>query len=429
MSVYLKAYRALAEIFQRGAYCAEALEQVRDGEDEGKLTFLVYGVLDRYLELDALIDRCCTRPKPAARLILRMGAFLGRYSQMPVYAVTDEMVDLCRQLGKEGLCGFVNATLKAIIAQPEAWPKDPVKALSVRYSTPEWIVVKYRRQYGADAEAMLAFRPESMEHIRLREPRKTFLEWLTSAGVFYRLSELDDAVWADYGSLLAARLPPESFVKMNYGSMRVVRLAERGLLSDGKLSVRSGSQADASSAHRNKPLRILDACAAPGGKSCYLADRFPRAEVTACDLHPHRVALIRSYAARLGLSRVRAEQRDAAAFCAEWESSFDLVLADVPCSGLGTMYSKPDVKLHRKPEDIPELAALQERILGNVSRYVRPGGVLVYSTCTTLREENEDVVYRFVRDHPNFGKEAEEKLNPITAHCEGFYLVRLRRES
>ena len=404
MTVYARAYRVLSRIFSEGAYLSDALRS-DTGEDRAKLTYLVYGVLDRAVELDFIIGQCCRAPKPAAKLILRIGTFLGRYSRMPAYAAVDECVKLCRELGKEGLCGFVNATLRRCIECEISYPRGRAEALAVRYSFPEWIVKKYLRQYGADAEKLLAFRPETREHIRVRGEGKTFREALAAAGVTFSESKLPDAVFADYGALLAAGLPGEDYVKMNEGSMEICRLA----------------------AEDEVPARILDACAAPGGKSCYLADLFPEAEVTACDIHPHRLELIAAYAKRLKIKSVSPLLQDAREFRQEWESGFGLVLADVPCSGLGVLYSKPDIKLTRRPEDIPALAEIQEGILRNLCRYVAPGGALVYSTCTTLREENEDVVFRFVRDHPGFEKERERKWNPVLSGTEGFYAVKFRR--
>lgn len=407
MTVYAKAYRALVRIFEEGAYLSVALNESEGGEDRAKLTFLVYGVLDRAVELDCIIDRNCKSPKPAARMILRLGTFLGKYSRMPVYAAVDESVKLCRELGKSGLCGFINATLKSCIACKIEPPKDRAAALSLAHSFPIWIVKKYLRQYGEDAEKMLAYRPRTQEHIRIRGDVPAFCETLRKAGVEFESSRLADAVFADYAALLAAKMPGESFVKMNEGSMEICRFAAEG----------------------ETPGEILDACAAPGGKSCYLADLFPQAKVFACDLHPHRIELIRNYARRLGVQNVFPELRDAAGFVPEWEEKFPLILADAPCSGLGVAYSKPDIKLARKPEDIPTLAETQARILENLRRYVSPGGALVYSTCTTLREENEDVVYRFLRDNPGFCKEAERKWNPVLTDSEGFYAVKLRRRA
>lgn len=407
MTVYARAYRALFRIFEEGAYLSASLNETESGEDRAKLTFLVYGVLDRAVELDYIIDRNCKSPKPAARMILRLGTFLGRHSRMPVYAAVDECVKLCRELGKPGLCGFINATLKNCIAYPLDPPKDRAAALSLAHSFPIWIVKKYLRQYGTDAETMLAYVPETREHIRIRGDATAFCETLRGAGVDFESSRLADAVFADYAALLAAKIPGERFVKMNEGSMEICRFAAEG----------------------ETPGEILDACAAPGGKSCYLADLFPHAKVIACDVHPHRLELIRNYARRLGVQNVFPELRDAQVFAPEWEGKFPLVLADVPCSGLGVAYSKPDIKLTRKPEDVSALAETQARILENLRRYVSPGGALVYSTCTTLREENEDVVFRFLRDHSDFEKAAERKWNPVLTDSEGFYAVKLRRRA
>jgi 16S rRNA (cytosine967-C5)-methyltransferase len=155
---------------------------------------------------------------------------------------------------------------------------------------------------------------------------------------------------------------------------------------------------------------LLDACAAPGGKSVYLAEKCK--SVTACELHEHRVSLIADYATRLGASNVTPVQADSTIFNPDYENAFDAVLCDVPCSGTGVINENPDIKLNRKEEDIPSLNATQLAILENCSRYVKQGGRLYYSTCSILPEENDSVVYNFLQKHPEY--ELDIPSSPLT---------------
>lgn len=186
--------------------------------------------------------------------------------------------------------------------------------------------------------------------------------------------------------------------------------------------------------------RVLDCCSAPGGKSFAAAIAMKgTGEITSCDIHPHKVSLIAGGAERLKIENIHAECRDASEFAPEWEGKFDTVIADVPCSGLGIIRKKPDIR-YKNLSELEQLPALQLAILENQSRYVRPGGVLMYSTCTVLKRENEEIVQQFLSLHPDFHTEALElpavfpknetgmlTLIPGEYDTDGFFICRLRR--
>ena len=183
--------------------------------------------------------------------------------------------------------------------------------------------------------------------------------------------------------------------------------------------------------------RVLDCCAAPGGKS-FAAAMAGAGSITACDIHEHKTALIQKGAERLGIS-LEVHLQDGGAFHPLWENAFDVVIADVPCSGYGIIRKKPDIR-YKDPDSMLELPGLQKKILSNQSRYVKPGGVLLYSTCTLLKRENEDIVKEFLRENPNFSTEPLElpdnfpknktgmlTLVPGEYDTDGFFICRLRR--
>jgi 16S rRNA (cytosine967-C5)-methyltransferase len=186
---------------------------------------------------------------------------------------------------------------------------------------------------------------------------------------------------------------------------------------------------------------VLDVCAAPGGKSFAMAmDRRDRGQILSCDVHPHKLKLIDSGAQRLGITSIRTALADAREEHAAWLQQADVVVADVPCSGLGIIRKKPDIR-YKNPRDLAQLPAIQGDILENACRYVRPGGVLVYSTCTVLPEENQEIIHVFLSRHPEFRRETftlpgpvglcdgEATLWPQRLGTDGFYICRMRRKA
>ena len=187
--------------------------------------------------------------------------------------------------------------------------------------------------------------------------------------------------------------------------------------------------------------RVLDVCAAPGGKSFAMAmDRRDRGQILSCDVHPHKLKLIDSGAQRLGITSIRTALADAREEHAAWLEQADVVVADVPCSGLGIIRKKPDIR-YKNPRDLAQLPAIQGDILENACRYVCPGGVLVYSTCTVLPEENQEIIHVFLSRHPEFRRETftlpgpvglcdgEATLWPQRLGTDGFYICRMRRKA
>ena len=173
--------------------------------------------------------------------------------------------------------------------------------------------------------------------------------------------------------------------------------------------------------------KVLDACSSPGGKTTYMAELMKnQGEIKAWDLHEHRVKLVEKAASRLGISMIKTEVKDAMLYEEKYAEYFDKILLDVPCLGIGVLKRKPDIKWKRKKEDIEEITKIQEKILENCSKYVKKGGELVYSTCSILKKENEDMIYKFIKNNTNF-----EIVKLIQVYqnekADGFFMAKIRK--
>ena len=362
-----------------------------DDRDRGFFKMVCDGVCERRILIDYILDLFSKTPvkkmKPYIRAVLRMSVYqLMWMENVPDSAVCNEAVKLVSSRGMSGLKGYVNGVLRNIsrnkdnISYPDP-DADIIRYLSVMYSCPEWIVLRLIKDHGEELTRVVL--KDSMEHkpvsLRLRLRSSSDIAGL-------------EAKWADSGVIFSAnpyigegrfvepsgpvnRLPgyeDGSFVVQDTGSMMVSILGCTG-----------------------EEHAVMDLCGAPGGKSVHTADiiRGARdkcsAKIQCLDISENRCRRITENIDRLGLSdMITVGVADASVYNKEYEESFDLVIADVPCSGLGVMGHKPDIKYRLKPEDIDSLALLQRQIIDNAVRYVRPGGRLIYSTCTVTGQEN-----------------------------------------
>lgn len=440
------ALNVLQDITRQDAYASIALStRLRDARldprDRDLVTELVYGTLENQIALDYLLNRRVERPNtdPIVRDILRMGAYQIVYlTRIPDRAAVDESVKLARVLDREPFVGFINGVLRGLSRDSEAgnigMPGRDVGLipyLSITHSMPEWIVGRLVEVYGeADAEAIIAFR----ENAHTQSVRLT--PGTMEPEAFERL--MDSRGWKHQPGLL-----PGTYNVSGIGDVGI----ERAYL-DGTYSIQGiSSQLAAMALSPRRAGNILDACAAPGGKTaCIAAQMDGTGRVYAWDKHEHRVELIRSMVKRLRLYSVRPAVRDATILREDMRMTMDAVLIDAPCSGLGVMLSKPDAKYRQTEEGIASLVETQRALLDTCSQYVKPGGSLVYSTCTLLPEENEKQVQRFLAEHKAF--EADEAglravmpdfvqdridgcMMQLLAHrdgVEGFFIARMKRK-
>ncbi|MCR5567226.1 MAG: 16S rRNA (cytosine(967)-C(5))-methyltransferase RsmB [Clostridiales bacterium] len=434
------ALKVIRQVTEEGAYASLALDAALkncglSGADRRLVSRLVYDTLDHLIRIDWALAQVMAKPDTDIKLknILRLGACqILLEDRIPDSAATNLCVQLCAELGMPGLKGVCNGILRNLIRRknelllPEA-ETDPVRNASIRYSVPVWLYLKLREDYGDEADRILSFR--NLDDGWTLRPNLT----RTDDAAFEQL--LSKKVWK------SERTDMPHAWKIT-GAMNIARDAD---YQAGNFSIQSvGSMIACLAVGVKRGQQILDCCAAPGGKTCYLAELMGgTGRVQAWDIHEHRVALIEAQAKRLGLENIRPMVRDAAKSREDLERSMDAVLLDAPCSGLGFMAQKPDLKLRVTEESVQELTALQEKLLDTVCTYVKPGGVLVYSTCSILKDENERQAARFLERHPEFEETAlpdsiperyrssRERGLQLLEHrdgVEGFYLIRMRRK-
>ncbi len=381
------ALEALLEILEKDALSHMVISQVLkkyqylDKQDRAFFTRLTEGTLERLITLDYVLGQFSSVPvkkmKPVIRNILRMGAYQILYmDSVPDSAACNEMVRLAERKGFRSLKGFVNGVLRNI-ARNKGKALNPEKmSLSVKYSTPEWLVKQWVDCYGEEtAEKMLA---ASFEERKLtvrcnlhRASKEEIIRMLEKEHV-----TVEECAYPSYALVLSG---------FDY-------LENLTVFTEGYISVQDiSSMMVAEVAAPEKDSKVLDVCAAPGGKSLHLAEKLMGTGlVEARDLTDYKVNLIEENIERAGLTNIRTKVWDATVADKAWEGQADVVLADLPCSGLGVIGKKNDLKYKTTKEDCDELAKLQRQILSTVSSYVRPGGVLLYSTCTVNPAENEE---------------------------------------
>ena len=365
-----------------------------------------------------------TKMKPVIRNILRMSVYQLKYmDSVPAAAACNEAVKLARKKGFSTLSGFVNGVLRNIarnldqIKYPDE-NKNEVLYLSVKYSMPEWIVTQWLRDYGKErtVEILQAFLTEAPITIRtnlLKTTPEKLQEILRDEGVTAKPLDTEEYPGLSY-----------AFVLEDFDHLGALSSFREGLFYVQDLS----SMMTAELAAPEKGDTVIDVCAAPGGKSIHLAEKL---EGTGCvdarDLTEYKVELIEENINRCGCTNVTAKVWDATAFDTSSVEKADILIADLPCSGLGVMRKKTDIKYKMTLEGEKNLVQLQRQILDTVSSYVKHGGRMLYSTCTIDRMENEENVTYFLEQHPEYELEEMHQIFPKEILGDGFFLARLRR--
>ena len=366
--------------------------------------------------------------QPAVRAILRVAVYqLAFLDRIPPSAAVDTAVELTKSMANPSAARVVNAILRRLTDNPlPPLPRgEDAESLSVRYSHPEWLVRTWLERLGQEDCRRLLETDNTVPPTLLRVNRLRASAEEASAAL--------EADGADY-----AVLPQwEDFFALRGGSA-----AGLWAFRDGLVTVQDPAAALPVLCAEVRPgMRVLDACAAPGGKSFLLAQAMEnKGEILACDIHPKKLDRLRAGAERLGITCIRTMARDARKPDPESKAAFDLVLADVPCSGMGVIRKKPEIRWKSRTE-LDALPGIQLDILRSLADCVKPGGQLVYSTCTLLREENEGVISAFLAEKENYrlaplllpppvgdGQSGERTVWPFEYGTDGFYLCRMVRE-
>lgn len=370
----------LSKVYKEGTYLKQAIASTPvEPLNKARTVKICYGVMERDIYLDAVISANAQKPpKQTVKIILKIAVYMLEFMGKHDYMVVDFAVQLTKKLGKEGAAGFVNAFLRSYKLPELSANSDSDRALEC--SAPLWLYKKLKRSYKGEVEKIL--KAESLGIcVRFEKNAEKYLEKPHTGTPFENVYVFENFV------------RDEGFFTGDYTFQSVGSVAIASAISPCE--------------------RILDACAAPGGKSVLIAKKCK--EVTACELHAHRVELIKSYTERMGAENIAAIQADSSEFNPEFEEKFDAVLVDAPCSGTGVINENPDIKLFRKESDITELSDIQLKILNNCAKYVKAGGTLYYSTCSVLPEENDSVAHAFLEQNSAYGLQIPASpLNHVT---------------
>ncbi len=411
--------------FERGkTYINMALNEVFSQNDISGLersfaTELTYGCLKNRLLLDYVISRFSKikirKMSAQVRTILEIGAFqIIMLDRVPDSAACDESVKLARKFAGRSR-GFVNGVLRSLcrgkndIVYPDR-ADDEAEYLSITLSFPKWIVEHIISDYGTDTcEKILSAAnkayPPYIRQNRLKK-RDNFIALIKADGIS---AEPDSEI--------------EGCFKVHGG----LNISESDTYKNGLFTVQNRSSQLATLALEPKPgMFVIDMCAAPGGKTTHIAELMDnRGEIRAFDIHKHKIGLINAAAERLGIDIITAEALDASVPVSDYIGKADRVLLDAPCSGLGVIHSKPDIRWTRREGDIEELVKIQRGLLETAAKYVKSGGIMVYSTCTILKAENERQIERFLEKHSDFKLVSQKTLLTHETEGSGFYIAKL----
>lgn len=462
------ALQVIMQTLEEEKYCDRVLHRILEEHSElskqnrAFLTRLSEGTIERCIEIDYILEQYSnvklSRMKPVIRCILRMAVYQFLYmDQVPNRAACDEAVKLVVKRHMQGLRGFVNGVLRAIdrnrekIVYPEQ--KDFVKFASVKYSMPEWIVsylledysketvlkmlaAYYDRDYSIPLRCNLYLRQsENRTENNINE------QYNYGRSITAKVEAIRARIEGQGAKVNPGAFMPEALRMYGYDRIDNIEVFKQGLVQ-----VQAESSMLVGRVSGIRPGQtVLDICAAPGGKSIHAADLLQgQGVIRSCDIHENKVHLIHENMLRTGVENGGIYQQDARILREEWLDSVDVLIADLPCSGLGVIGKKCDIKYHTSPEDIISLVSLQREILAVASRYVRPGGTMVYSTCTLGRRENQENVEWILEHLPFMAVSIEKDLPAVlqgrtgekgfvqilpTDRTDGFFIAKFRRKA
>lgn len=393
-----------------------------EGVNTSLITKIVYGVLEKDITLEYFVSKFVSKlPEQKILILLKIVAYVSKtINSIPSFALVNEIVNIAKKVDYHQ-SGFVNAVSKKLISNDIVLPskKDYIKYLSVKYNYPEWVIIELLKKHDqAFVESLISHELTTLTHIRIKESLispKDFKDKLNALDIKFESSYYDYTIYVDYAKLLKTDL-----------SKYYVVQGLPSIITCNVIGATSG--------------KLLDVCSAPGGKAVYLAEN-KQLQIIACDIHSHRVELIKKYAKSQNAENIRCIIQDGTAVNENWIEKFDYVMCDVPCSNLGVLRKKPDVFLNKDLSDVKTLAGVQLKILETSAKYVKSGGILQYSTCTILDNENKHVVQKFLRNHADFelvpinfdginitNEDNMYTFYPHLTNTEGFFIGRMRRK-
>ncbi|MFQ6372553.1 16S rRNA (cytosine(967)-C(5))-methyltransferase RsmB [Shewanella sp. YIC-542] len=419
------AAKAVYTVLEQGKSLSSVLpdeqQALHNPKDKALLAELCYGVMRTLPQLDQRVVSCLSKPfKNKQRIVhqlLLVGCYQLYFTRIPAHAAISETAEACRQLGHENLVKVVNGVLRNIQRQQQPLAENTP---TLQYNFPGWMIKKLQAAYGDDWQSIVCNSqqrpPMWLRNNYRRQSREEYLQQLHQQGIEASPGSSDDAILLEH-------------------PCDVTQLPE---FAQGAVSVQDGAAQWAAQLLDAQPgERILDACAAPGGKSCHILERTRDVELLAVDNDSKRLARVAQNLQRLAL-KAQLIHGDAAAIDSWWQGPrFDRILLDAPCSATGVIRRHPDIKWLRKPADIAELSKLQAQILDHCWQWLKPGGVLLYATCSIMPEENHQQITAFL------ARTADAQLQPITAlqencpsdwqilpgqdNMDGFYYAKLRK--
>ncbi len=384
--------------------------------DKSLVTAIFYGVLDRTITLDYVLSKHIKSPlkkvAPFALENLRIALYQIMFmNKIPDSAAVNEAVKIIKNSKFKHLSGFVNGVLRNILRDDIVLPNgNDIKSLGIRYSCPDWIIESFVNDYGIDntialLDSSLESPPVMLRVNTLKTTKNELCEILFNEGVSTRQATLENAVEVVGG------IDVTSSVAYKNGLFHVQDIASQTVVS--KLSP-------------NKNERVLDVCAAPGGKTFTMAQYMENSgQIIACDLYEKRVDLIKKGAKRLSLNNILAIKQDATVKNDSF-GQFDAILCDVLCSGLGVIRRKPEIK-YKDLSDYSDITDIQIKILEVASNYLKPNGRILYSTCTLRRCENEDIIQCFLDKYPQYELKYQRTFMPHIDGSDGFYCALLQK--
>ncbi|MBQ2937977.1 MAG: 16S rRNA (cytosine(967)-C(5))-methyltransferase RsmB [Clostridia bacterium] len=391
-------------------------------KDIGLISEIVYGVTTWRLTLDEIIKKYSKIKLKKISVwilnILRMGIYqINFLDKVPKSAAVNESVNLAKRYGHSSSANFVNAILRKIEKKDyeELFQiTDDIERISKTTSMPEWIIKELLKNNNIDKVERICecsnLKPKVTIRInKLKITKKELLKKLQEQGINYKETNYDDFLILE----------------------KVKDIENLDLFKNGFFTIQDISAGlTAQVLQPQKGDYILDACSAPGGKTTYIAELMENdGIIEAWDIYEHRTKLVTQNADRLGINIIKTDVKDASIYDKSLNEKFDKILLDVPCLGIGVIKRKPDIKWQRKIEDIKEITKVQQSILENCSKYLKKGSTLVYSTCSILKEENEDVIYKFLNENKDFEIIENSMINIIPdEEKDGFFICKLRKK-